>query len=63
VLVEPFVRSAERCVLAATTDSTAVVSLASIDCDLPVAEVYRKVVFPAGAEAAGPDVNGDNPAP
>ena len=34
-----------RWVLVATTDSAAVVSLASIDCDLPVAEVYRKVVF------------------
>ena len=63
VLVEQFVRSGERWVLAATTDLEAVVSLSSIDCGLPVAEVYRNVVFAAGAEAEGPDVNGDNPAP
>jgi Uma2 family endonuclease len=59
-LVEQFVRADTSWVYRATTDPAAVVRLPSIGCDLPLAEVYRKVVFPTDAEAAAP-VQGGNP--
>jgi Uma2 family endonuclease len=54
-LVEQFVREGERWVLIATTDPAAVLQLSSIGCELPVAEVYRKVVFAADTEQGDSD--------
>src|SRR5689334_22705276 len=45
VLGENYVRGGERWVYRAITDSAAVVQMSSIGCELPVAGVYRKVVF------------------
>ncbi len=55
VLVENYVRAGERWVYRAITDSAAVVQLSSIGCELPVAEVYRKVVFAADTEQGDSD--------
>ena len=63
MLVENFVRAGRSWVLIATTDSAAVVRLPAIGCDLPMAVVYRKVVFPASAETSGPSETGDQQAP
>jgi Uma2 family endonuclease len=51
--VEQFIRAEDNWVYTATIDPAAVVRLPSIGCELPVAEVYRKVVFPTAAEDGG----------
>ena len=56
MLVEHFVREDDGWLLTETTDPAAVVRLPSIGCEVPLAEVYRKIVFPtdlAGAEPQG----------
>lgn len=58
--VEQFVRAGDNWVYTATIDTAAVVRLPSIDCELPLAEIYRKVVFPTGAENGGPGTAGDD---
>jgi Uma2 family endonuclease len=45
MLIEHFTREEEGWLLTETTDPGEVVQLPSIACELPVAEVYRKVVF------------------
>ena len=47
LLVEHYVRAEASWVLTATIDAAGEVQLPSIGCTLPLAEVYRKVVFPA----------------
>src|SRR5579859_1008842 len=47
MLLEHYRRADASWVLTATTDSAAVVRLPAIGCDLPLAEVYRKVNWPA----------------
>jgi Uma2 family endonuclease len=46
MLVEHFVREDDGWLLTETTDPDAVVRLPSIGCEVPLAEVYRKIVFP-----------------
>ena len=46
MLVEHFVREDDGWLLTETTDPAAVVRLPSIGCEVPLAEVYRKIVFP-----------------
>jgi len=45
VLIEHFVREDEGWLLTETADLSEIVQLPSIACELPVAEVYRKVAF------------------
>jgi Uma2 family endonuclease len=47
VLVEQFVREGDHWVFNATTNLDAILRLPAIDCDVPIAEVYRKVAFSA----------------
>ena len=46
-LVEHFMREDDGWLLTESTESTAVVKLPSISCEVPMAEIYRKIVFPA----------------
>jgi Uma2 family endonuclease len=55
MLVEHYVRADESWILTATTDLGAIVRLPAIGCDLPLAEVYRKVVFAADTEQGAGD--------
>jgi Uma2 family endonuclease len=45
MLVEHFVREDDGWLLTETTEIDAVVRLPSISCEVPVAEIYRKIVF------------------
>src|SRR5438067_3496422 len=65
MLVEHFVREDDGWLLTETTDPAAVVRLPSIGCEVPLAEVYRKIVFPtdltdAERQPPGPAGPGDN---
>lgn len=44
--LEHFVREEDGWLLTETTDSGAIVKLPSISCEAPLAEIYRKIVFP-----------------
>jgi hypothetical protein len=57
--VEHYVRAADTWVYKATTDLASEVQLPSIDCTLPMAEVYDQIVFPSDAEAPDPVQGGD----
>src|SRR2546428_721678 len=54
MLVEHFVREDDGWLLTETTDPDAVVRLPSIGCEVPLAEVYRKIVFPTDLTGAEP---------
>jgi Uma2 family endonuclease len=58
MLIEHYVRAEDAWRYTATTDPAAVVRLLAIGCELPVAEVYRRVSFPADARAT--DLTADN---
>jgi len=51
MLVEHFVRAEDVWLFSAASDPDSAVRLPAIGCDLPLAEVYRRVVFPSDAEA------------
>src|SRR5579859_7443252 len=53
-LLEHYLRADDSWVFTATRDPGAVVRLPTIACDLPLAEVYRNVIFPPRPEGAGP---------
>jgi Uma2 family endonuclease len=52
VLVEHFVREDDGWLLTDTTDLGGIVQLPSIACELPMSEVYRKVVFTGSSAPA-----------
>ena len=52
MLIEHYVRAEETWVLTAISDPAAVLRLPAIDCIVPLAEIYRKVSFPANSEVS-----------
>ena len=58
MLVEHFVREDDGWLLTETTNPDAVVRLPSIGCEVPLAEVYRKIVFPTDLIDANPQPPG-----
>jgi Uma2 family endonuclease len=65
MLVEHFVREDDGWLLTETTDPGAVVRLPSINCEVPLAEIYRKIVFSVDSmdsdqQTSGPAKSGDN---
>jgi Uma2 family endonuclease len=61
--MEHYVRAENSWVYTAITDLTAEVQLPSIDCTIPMAEVYDQITFSPAAEVAGPGETGDQQAP
>jgi Uma2 family endonuclease len=66
MLIDHFVRigdAGEIWGFTSTTDSAAVVQLRAIGCELPVAEVYRRVSFPAAVQATDLAADDETEAP